>query len=271
MIIKEITVKTCMTKSQLGDYAINPYTGCSHACKYCYADFIKRFQDIPDKWGEFVFAKVNCPELLKREVVKNKPGHIFMSSVCDCYMPEEGKYKLTRKVLEILSNTFPKNKFEIDILTKSGLVKRDFDLLKELDAELGMSVNQLDERTARILEPLASSPKVRLETLKAAHEEGIKTFGFISPVLPGLCNLEEVFSALKAAGVDYTWVELFNMRGSAINKMLPVYKKYFPGKLAEFEWARDNKAEWHEKARKEARELEHKYRLNIEGVVVHGE
>jgi len=271
MKIKEIAVKTCMTKSKLSDYVINPYTGCSHGCKYCYADFIKRFQNIPDKWGEFVFAKTNCPELLEKEIEKNRPGQIFMSSVCDCYMPEEENFKLTRKILEVFSKSGLKAKFEIEILTKSALVRRDFDLLKELDIELGMSVNQLDEEVARIIEPLASSPGERLETLKEAKAKGIKTFGFISPVLPGLCNLEEVFSALKEAGAGYVWVELFNMRGSAIDKMLPVYRKYFPDKLAEFEWARANQKEWHDKARKEAGELENKFRLNIRDVVVHGE
>jgi DNA repair photolyase len=160
MNIKSIKSKTCMTKSKLTDYVINPYTGCSHGCKYCYADFIRRFQNIPDKWGEFVFAKINCPELLEKEVLKNKPGHIFMSSVCDCYMPEEGKFKLTRRILEILVKA---KKFEVEILTKSALVKRDFDLIKELNAELGMSVNQLDEKMARIIESLAS-PKLIYST-----------------------------------------------------------------------------------------------------------
>ncbi len=270
MKTKEIEVKTCMTKSKLTDYVINPYTGCSHGCKYCYADFIKRFQNIPDKWGEFVFAKTNCPELLKNEIKKNKPGHIFMSSVCDCYMPDEAKFNLTRKILETFYKSEYKNNFAIEILTKSSLVKRDFDLLKELDVELGMSINQLDEKTARIIEPLASPPKERIETLKEAKEKGIKTFGFISPFLPGLCNLEEVFSALKKVGVGYVWIELFNMRKSAIDKMHPVYENYFPDKLEEFEWARDNQKEWHDKVRKEAKELEKKYRLKIKDVVVHG-
>src|SRR4030042_5744778 len=116
MNVKEIQVKSCMTKSKLTDYVINPYTGCEHACKYCYADFIRRCQNIQDKWGDFVFAKVNCPELLIKELEKNKPGHIWMSSVCDCYMPIEEKYRLTRKILEIIANSHYKTKFTIEIL-----------------------------------------------------------------------------------------------------------------------------------------------------------
>ncbi len=203
MNIREIQSKTCMTRSKLSDYVINPYTGCSHACKYCYADFIKKFQNIPDKWGEFVFAKANCPELLRGEIEKHKPGSIFISSVCDCYMPEEAKFRLTRKILEVFAASGFRDKFAIDILTKSSLVERDFDLLKELDIELGMSISQLDAETARILEPRASSPDERLGTLKQAREKGIRTFGFISPVLPGLGNLDDVFSSLKEAGAGF--------------------------------------------------------------------
>ncbi|MFA6022603.1 MAG: DUF5131 family protein [Candidatus Pacearchaeota archaeon] len=268
MKIKEIQVKTCLNKSKLTDYVINPYTGCSHGCKYCYADFIKRFQNIPDKWGEFVFAKVNCPELLEKELEKSKPGHIFMSSVCDCYMPEESKFQLTRKILEILSKN---KKFDVEILTKSAFVKRDFDLLKKLNAELGMSINQLDEKIAQILEPMASPPRLRLETLKEAKEKGIITFGFISPVLPGISNLKEIFRELSKAKVSYVWVELFNMRKSAIDKMLPFYKKYFPKELEEFEWAKNNQKLWHEKVRKEVAELSKKFSVKVKEVVVHGE
>lgn len=269
--IKEIQSKTCMTKSKLADYVINPYTGCSHGCKYCYADFIKRFQNISDKWGEFVFAKSNCPSLLPKELEKNKAGNIFMSSVCDCYMPQEEKIKLTRKILEIISQSQYKKKFKIEILTKSSLARRDFDLFKKLNIGFGMSVNQLDEKTAKIIEPFASSPKERIETLRLAKETGIKTYGFISPVLPGITKLEEVFSALSKAGVDYVWVELFNMRKSAIDKMLPVYKNSFPDKLKEFEWAQDNQKHWHINIRKEVKDLEKRFKLKVKEVVVHGE
>jgi|TARA_Y100000310_G_scaffold301898_1_gene338749 DNA repair photolyase len=269
MKIKEIQAKTCMTKSKLTDYVINPYTGCSHGCKYCYADFIKRFQNIPDKWGEFVFAKVNCPELLLKEIEKNKPGHIWLSSVCDCYMPEEGKFKLTRKILEIFVNFKNKDKFTFEVLTKSALVKRDFDLLKKLNVDLGMSINQLDEKVSRIIEPLASPPKERIGTLKLAKKQGIRTFGFISPVLPGISKLEEVFRELSKVKVSYVWVELFNMRKSAVDKILPIYKDKFPNALEEFEWARKNQDEWYGALKKQIDDLSKKYNLRVKEIVRH--
>jgi DNA repair photolyase len=271
MNIKEINSKTCMVKSKLTDYVINPYTGCSHGCKYCYADFIKRFQNIKDKWGTFVYAKTNCTEFLEKELEKNKSGTIFMSSVCDCYMPEEEKFRLTRKIFEIITKSKYKNKFKIEILTKSKLVQRDFDLLKQLNLELGLSINQLDEKIAKIIEPNASSPKERIETLAKAKSQGIKTYGFISPVLPGITNLNEVFSALKKAEVEYVWVELFNMRKSAVDKMIPIYKEFLPEKLEEFRLAKENQEEWHSQIRKQARELEKRYNLKIKEIVVHGE
>jgi DNA repair photolyase len=269
MNIKEIEVKSCMTKSKLTDYVINPYTGCEHGCKYCYADFIRRFQNISDKWGEFVFAKINCPEILIKELEKNKPGHIWMSSVCDCYMPLEEEYKLTRKILEIIANSPNKKKFTIEILTKSSLVRRDFDLLKKLNVELGFSVNNLDEKIAKIIEPGASAPFERIKTLKEAKEAGIKVFGFISPVLPGITNLEEIFKELSFC--DYVWVEFLNIKKSVLDRLMPLIKNYFPYKVNAFEFAINNSQEYYSEMKKKVKELEKKYKLKVKDIVIHQE
>jgi len=267
MNVKEIKVKTCMTKSKLTDYVINPYTGCQHGCKYCYADFIKRFQNIKDEWGDFVYVKINCLELLEKELEKAKPGHIWMSSVCDCYMPLEGKYKITRKILEIIANSKYKNKFTIEILTKSSLVKRDFDLLKILNVELGMSINCLDEKTSRILEPLASSPKERIKTLKEAKNQGIKVYGFISPVLPGITNLEELFRELSFC--EYVWVELLNIKPSILKRLIPIIKKEFPEKMKDFDFMIDNYDEYCKIIKSEVNMLSKKYKLKVQEIVIH--
>lgn len=267
LTMKEINCKSCMTKSKLTDYVINPYTGCQHGCKYCYADFIRRFQNIKDSWGDFVYAKVNCPELLEKELAKNKPGHIWLASVCDCYMPIESKFKLTRKVLEVIAKSPYKSKFTIEILTKSALVKRDFDLLKQLNVELGCSINTLDEKIARIIEPFASSPKERINALKEAKKLGIKVFGFISPVLPGITNLEELFKELSFC--DYVWIELLNTRKSILNRFMPTIKKDFPNKIKDFEFAMNNSEEYYTHLKEEARGLEKKYKLKIKEIVRH--
>jgi len=270
MIVKETKSKTCMTKSKLTDYVINPYTGCMHGCKYCYADFIKRFQNIKEDWGSFVYPKINMPELLEKELEKNKPGNIWLSSVTDCYQPIEAKYKLTRKILETISNSKFKDKFKIEILTKSALVKRDFDILKNLNVELGLSVNTLDEKASRLIEPLASSPKERIKVLKEAKENGIKTYGFISPILPGITNLEDIFRELSNAGVDYVWVELLNTRKSILNKFMPFIEANFSEEIIKkFYYAIENPDDYYEQVEKEVRILEKKYNLKVKEIVVH--
>lgn len=267
MKIKEVKCKSCMTKSKLTDYVINPYTGCQHSCKYCYATFIKRFQNIKEDWGNFVHVKINCPELLEKELEKNKPGNIWLSSVTDCYLPLEAKYKLTRKILEIISKSPYKNKFSVEVLTKSKLIRRDFDLLKKLNAVVGCSINTLDEKAARAIEPFASSPKERIEVLKEAKELGIKVFGFISPVLPEITNLEEIFRELNFCG--YVWVEILNIKPSVLQGLMPVIKKEFPDKVEDFEYMIKNYEEYCEKIKKEVDELSRKYKLKVIDVVMH--
>lgn len=267
MIIKEVTCKTCMTKSKLTDYVINPYTGCQHSCKYCYATFIKRFQNIKEDWGNFVHVKINCPELLEKELEKNKPGNIWLSSVCDCYQPLEAKYKLTRKILEIISKSPYKNKFSIEVLTKSKLIKRDFDLLKKLNVVVGCSINTLDEKAARIIEPFASSPRERIEVLKEAKKLGIRVFGFISPVLPGITNLEKIFRELNFC--EYVWVEILNIKSSVLQRLMPTIKKNFPDKVKDFEYMIDNYEEYCRGIKKEVDGLSKEYKLKVIDVVVH--
>jgi len=261
MIVKEIKCKSCLVKSKLTDYVVNPYTGCSHGCKYCYASFIRRFQNIKEKWGEFVYVKSNCADLLDKELEKSKGGHIWMSSVCDCYMPIEKKYGLTRKILEKIIKY--KDKFDLEILTKSVLVKRDFDLLNKLDVELGMSINTLDDKKSKLIEPFASPSSARLKVLKKAKKSGIKVFGFISPVIPGITDLEELFRELKF--VDYVWVELLNTKRYIANDFVPFLKK----NGINLDLIYLNSEEYYNKIKKEVEELSRKYNLKVVDIVRH--
>ena len=125
MIIKEIEVKSVMTKSNLpvADFSVNPYVGCTHACKYCYASFMKRFTNHPEPWGEFIDVK-NWPGIKRPEKYTGKEA--FLGSVTDCYQPCEAKYKRTRVLLEQLQGSG----VSISIATKSDLVLRDIDLIR---------------------------------------------------------------------------------------------------------------------------------------------
>jgi DNA repair photolyase len=265
--IKEIKCKSCMSKSKLSDYVINPYTGCQHGCKYCYAVFMKRFLSINEEWGEFVHAKINCPEFLEKELKESKPGHIWMSSITDCYMPLEAKYRLTRKILEIISNSPYKDKFTVEILTKSSLVRRDFDIIKKLNAEIGCSINTLNENVSKLIEPFASSPLERINILKDAKKQGIRVYGFISPVLPGITNLDELFKELSFC--DYVWVELLNTKASVLKRLMPVIEKNFPEKIKDFDFAINHPEEYYQKTKKHAEELSKKYNLRITDIIRH--
>ena len=177
------------------DYAINPYLGCSHACVYCYARFMTRFDHAGEEWGTFVDAKVNAVEILRSELARKRKGKVLLSSVTDPYQPIEAHYKLTRGALEeLLTRQYP-----VDILTKSDLVLRDIDLITKFDdVEVGFTITTLNDNVRKAFEPGASSVKSRLNALKKFSEEGVRTYAFLGPMLPYISdeNLEEMVKIL---------------------------------------------------------------------------
>ena len=226
MKINVIQCKTLLTKSRLpeADYCINPYIGCLHGCIYCYSRFMKRFTGHLERWGEFVDVKINASEILEKELSRNpKRGIVLLGSVIDAYQPVERKYKITRGILEVLL----RYDFPISILTKSDLVIRDIDLLKKFrNCEVGLTITTLDEQVARDFEPRSSSPQKRLKALEILHNSGIKTYGFIGPILPELTDLELICTALQGK-VDFIMAESLNMKcGNWENIRSVLGKKY---------------------------------------------
>lgn len=205
MKIKEIYAKSVLSKSQVYDYALNPYVGCSHACRYCYAVFMKRFTGHWETWGSFVDVKINAPQLLAKEIMKKRMGRVWVSGVCDPYQAAEKKYRLTRQCLEILLG----NGWPVTIQTKSALVLRDSDILqKSEEVEVGFSISTADEAMRKIFEPGASPIGERISALKSLHAEGIKTYAMIAPILPGA----ERLAGELAGAVDYVLVDRLNYR-----------------------------------------------------------
>jgi DNA repair photolyase len=188
MIVKEIYVKTILSKSKVLDYTINPYVGCEHGCTYCYARFMKRFTGHEERWGEFVDVKVNAPSLLQREIKRKGTGRVWISGICDPYQPLEKKYGLTRRCLEILMA----HHRPVTIQTKSPLLLRDIELFEKFDdVGITMTIATADENIRRIFEPKAPSIRERVEALEKIHSKGIKTSAMIAPMLPkaeGLVN-----------------------------------------------------------------------------------
>lgn len=219
---KEITVKDLVTKSNLpaSDYVINPYVGCPHACKYCYARFMKRFTNHSEEWGSFIDIKL-CDKPISRKRLQGKS--VFLSSVTDCYNQYEEKYKITRKVLEQLTEI----DCELTISTKSRLILRDMDLLKKCkNLKVSVSINTLDEKFRSDMDN-ASSIAERLEVLRVLHTNGIYSVLFMSPIFPRITDFKAIVNSNKGY-VDEYWFENLNLRGSYKQTILSYINNQYP-------------------------------------------
>ncbi len=231
MEIKEkvIQVKDYLTKSNLpaSDYVINPYIGCPHACKYCYACFMKRFTGHMEKWGTFVDIK-QCDKPISSKRLQGKS--VFLSSVTDCYNPFEEKYQVTRKILEQLVDI----ECSIGIATKSKLILRDIDLLKKFkDLKVSVSINTLDENFKSDMDN-ASSINDRLHALERLHDEGIYTVLFMSPIFPYITDFKSIIEKTHTY-VDEYWFENLNLRGEYKQKILAYIGANYPNLYSAYE------------------------------------
>jgi DNA repair photolyase len=209
LAVKEIKAKSVLNKSKIFDYCVNPYTGCQVGCKYCYARlFMRRYSGHKEPWGEFVDAKINAPEVLKKQLERAKRGTVWISSVCDPYQPLEEKYKITQRCLKALA----KKQFPVNIQTKSQLALRDLDLFQEFEEiEVGFTITTDDERVAKQFEPRATPVTERLKALEKIHASGISTYAFIGPILPG--NPESLAKNLEGK-VEYVYIDRMNYLSS---------------------------------------------------------
>ena len=212
MQITEITARTALVRSKIPgvEYVINPYLGCGHGCRYCYAVFMRKYarHHAGAAWGTFVEVKVNIAEVLRAELRRKKQrSRAFLSSVCDPYQPVELKYRLTRQCLEALGEYG----WGISILTRSPLVCRDLDLLTEAaDVSVGLSIPTDDDRVRQVLEPQAPPIGARVAALRRLQEAGLNPWVFIAPMLP--LNPERLHELL-APYVSRVMVDPLNYRG----------------------------------------------------------
>lgn len=224
-IIKKIHVKNILTKSNLpvSDFSVNPYVGCTHACKYCYASFMKRFTNHAEDWGTFLdvkfWDKIKNPQ-------KFQGKSIFMSSVTDPYNPQEEIFCRTRAFLE----EFQGVDIDLSIQTKSDLILRDLDLIKNFkNVRVGFSINTVDENFKNDMDAAASIER-RLNAMKKLHELGIVTTCFISPIFPGITDLKAIISAAKDY-CNFIWLENLNLRGNFKPAILSYVKEKYPDLL----------------------------------------
>ena len=222
MTVKEIKVNDYLTKSNLpaSDYVINPYVGCSHGCKYCYASFMKRFTGHTEDWGTFIDVK-RCDKKINLNKISKKS--VFLSSVTDCYNQLEEKYKLTRHILEQIVDS----DCYLSISTKSKLILRDIDLLKQIkNLSVSMSINTLDENFRNDMDN-ASTIEERLNTLRELHDNGIYTVLFMSPIFPYITEWKEIIEKSKNY-VDEYWFENLNLREQYKNYIMNYIKNKYP-------------------------------------------
>jgi DNA repair photolyase len=180
---REIFAKTVLTRTGISgyDYCINPYVGCAHGCKYCYASFMKRFTGHREPWGEFVDVKVNAPQVLRRQLKRAAVGSVLLGTVTDPYQPAEKTHATTRGCLEALLE----RQFPVHLLTRSPLCLRDLDLFKQFEEiDVGLSITTDNEETKKLFEARSPSIRSRIEALAALHREGIRTYAFVGPLLP---------------------------------------------------------------------------------------
>jgi len=233
MKINEIQAFSIITKSNLpdADYVINPYVGCMHSCIYCYARFMKRFTGHTEDWGKFVDIKVNAPDLIPAKTTKYKGKSIFLASVTDAYLPLERKYQLTRKILEKLISLQP----DLGVQTKSDLVLRDIDLLKQFEnCEVGFTITTLDDVLRKEIEPFTSPIQDRIKALEKLKEAGIKSYVFIGPILPFLTDWKKIILKTKHCA-DLYMFENLNVLGSIWDSVKKWLKQKHPELLKKYE------------------------------------
>jgi DNA repair photolyase len=227
-IVRETVCKTILNRSGLGDYSLNCYTGCAHACAYCYARFMQRFHPHDEPWGAFVDVKVNAVEVLKRQLRRVKPGNVFVSSACDGWQPIEAQWRLTRRCCELLLEYG----FELHVLTKSTLVLRDMDVFAGHPVEVGVTVTTLDERLKELWEPGTASVEERFGVIEAAQKAGLRTSIMFGPLLPLLSDSQEAIEALldraAALDVDQIWIDAMNPRPRVWPAVASLLRERFP-------------------------------------------
>ena len=228
VIVREVECRSLLSESRLADYCINPYVGCQHGCRYCYAEsYTQRFSPRKEAWGDFVDVKVNAPAVLSKEIRRKRKGEVFLSSLTDPYQPLERKYELTRKLLEVLVE----HQFPISIQTKSALVLRDLDLIRRFERrEVGFTITTLNDNMRRFFEPASSTAEERIQAVKKLKKEGVRTFVFFGPMLPYISDraLEQDLRRIAETNVDYVYVDRLNLKPGLWAKTKELLQRELP-------------------------------------------
>jgi len=240
------------------EWTINPYRGCEFACKYCYARYTHEYMEIDG--GDFekkIFVKQDAAALLARDVSQKysyeskasgytQAEHIAIGTATDPYQPAEREYGVTRACLEELAK---REGLSLSIITKSNQIVRDIDILKVIAAKSALTINitvtTLKPRLARLLEPRAPRPDLRLRAMRELREAGLHVGVSASPVIPGITDgdgeLERVAEAAKAAGAEWFFSGVLFLMPASAKQFLPFVREKFPRLAMQYNnWYRRN-------------------------------
>jgi DNA repair photolyase len=217
-------------------WTINPYRGCEFACKYCYARYTHEFMELRDgiDFEQKIFVKQHAADLLRQELRHVKPGEdIAIGTATDPYQPAERRFEVTRAILEELSRH---SGLEVGIVTKSNLVLRDVEVLKQVAKNnrlfVNITITTLNVDLARILEPRAPRPDLRLEAMQKLSQAGIAAGVICAPVLPGITDsprdLEALVRATAQADGKYIYANSLFLKPCSSAVFMPFLEKEFP-------------------------------------------
>jgi DNA repair photolyase len=234
----------CVSRREMPfTWTINPYRGCEFACKYCYARYTHEFMEMRNgiEFEQKIYAKQHAADLLRQEIRKVKTGEqIAIGTATDPYQPIERKLEITRAILE----EFAKHSgLELGIVTKSALVARDIDVLKQISEQneifVNFTITTTDTELARILEPRAPRPDLRLESLLKLREAGIGAGVICAPVLPGITDspkqLESVVRGAAEAKANYVYANPLFLKPCSAAVFMPFLRENFPKLVLEYE------------------------------------
>jgi DNA repair photolyase len=234
------------------DWTINPYRGCEFGCLYCYARYTHEYMELDG--GEFerkIFVKKDAGPLLAYDVAHKysyasegsggeKPEHIAIGTATDPYQPAEREYGVTRACLEELAK---REGLRISVITKSNQIVRDIDVFKRIaersELELNVTITTLRPRLARLLEPRAPRPDLRMAAVRQLSEEGLRVGVSASPLIPGITDregeLEAVAEAAHQAGAQWFWSGVLFLTPSSAKQFLPFVREKFPRLAKQYE------------------------------------
>jgi DNA repair photolyase len=240
------------------EWTINPYRGCEFACKYCYARYTHEYMELDGAdFERKIFVKQDAAPLLARDIAHKysyeskasdfqEPEHIAIGTATDPYQPAEREYGVTRACLKELAK---REGISVSITTKSNQVVRDIDVLKEIAAKsalyLNITITTLMPRLARLLEPRAPRPDLRMAAVRELRAAGLNAGVFASPLLPGITDregdIEALAQAAKEAGAQWFSSGVLFLMPSSAKQFLPFVREKFPRLAKQYEqwYARD--------------------------------